>query len=280
MTDAERNCRAVQRMLALMDMLRDPQHGCPWDLKQDFRSIAPHTLEEVYEVIDAIEQGSPDQLKAELGDLLFQIVFYARLGKEQGAFDFADIATAITDKLLRRHPHVFPDASFDSFGKAPVTSAEAVSPKWEAIKSAERRAASTEKVPSAMDDVPLALPAVLRAAKLQKRAAAKGFDWPDSEGVFAKLQEEIAELEQAMDRGQESAVAEELGDLLFTAINLSRHLNVEPEQALRAANAKFEERFRRVETLAARDGHELQTLTPAELDEYWQAVKLAQKSPA
>lgn len=263
---------ALNRLLDIMAVLRHPQHGCPWDLQQDFASIAPHTLEEVYEVIDAIEQGAPEQLQAELGDLLFQIVFHARLGQEQGTFDFASIAEGISRKLLHRHPHVFPDGTIASAGRAPGIGAGQVSANWEQIKQAERQH-KQQGMASRLDDVPHALPALMRAAKLQKRAATAGFDWQDHTGVLSKLREELAELEQALATGTEADVAGEFGDLLFCMVNLSRHLGLDPEGALRAANRKFESRFRSVERLAAAEGQDLQTLDDATLDAYWRRAK-------
>lgn len=261
-------------LLTLMDCLRDPQNGCPWDLKQDFASIAPHTLEEVYEVIDAIERGDHGQLADELGDLLFQVVFYSRLGKEAGLFDFDTIIDAITDKLLRRHPHVFPDATLAGFGKSLADNADVVTAKWEAIK-AEERSSKQAGSASALDDVPQALPAIQRAAKLQKRAANRRFDWPDADGVFAKLDEEIAELQQARRVKDSAAVEDEFGDVMFTLVNLARHLQVEPEQALRAANRKFELRFRLLEKRVAADGMNMENLDADRLEQYWQLVKAA-----
>lgn len=259
-------------LLALMDCLRDPQHGCPWDRKQDYASIAPHTLEEVYEVIDAIERGDSRQLADELGDLLFQVVFLARLGKETGAFDFSTVVDAITSKLLRRHPHVFPDATLASFGHANKVTADSVSANWEAIKTRERH----DKQPgtaSVLDDVPLALPAMLRATKLQKRAASLHFDWPAAAGVLDKLDEEVGELKRAIEAGDGGEVRAEFGDVLFTMVNLARHLKLEPEQALRAANDKFERRFRALETMVVADGLAITALDAAQLDTYWCKVK-------
>src|SRR5688572_28387045 len=200
---------ALQNLLLLMQHLRDPQHGCPWDRQQDFASIAPHTLEEVYEVVDAIERQDMQQLPDELGDLLFQIVFYAQLGKEQGRFDFGDIATAITQKLLHRHPHVLPQATLESFGQPAPTTADKIAANWEAIKSSERQNKAQGKAVSVLDDVPLALPAVQRAAKLQKRARTQGFDWSDTSGVMAKVGEELAELDEALRQGEVDSITEE-----------------------------------------------------------------------
>jgi ATP diphosphatase len=271
---------ALQNLLLLMQHLRDPQHGCPWDRQQDYASIAPHTLEEVYEVVDAIERQDMQQLPDELGDLLFQIVFYAQLGKEQGRFDFGDIAEAITQKLLHRHPHVFPQATLASFGQPASTSSDQVAVNWEAIKSAERQHKAKGDPVSVLDDVPLALPAIQRAAKLQKRARAQGFDWQQASAVLSKVHEELRELDEAMQQQQADAVAEEFGDLLFTMINLSRHLQVEPEQALRAANRKFEQRFRLMEAAIRAEEKHMNELTMADLEQYWIDAKQRQKKPA
>ncbi len=234
--EAKYDLAAVTQLLRIMERLRDPQRGCPWDLQQGFASIAPHTLEEVYEVIDAIETGDMEQVRGELGDLLFQVVFYAQLGREQGLFDFNAIAAGIGAKLLHRHPHVFPGGTLDGATAEPAISADQVLLNWEAIKAEERAARQGSKPASVLADVPLALTALLRAAKLQKRAAGQGFDWRNSEGPFAKIDEEVAELKQALGAADQAAVEEEFGDLLFTLVNLSRHLGVNPETALRAAN--------------------------------------------
>ena len=268
----------LEDLLQLMACLRDTVHGCPWDRQQNFTSIAPHTLEEVYEVIDTIERADFEQLPDELGDLLFQIVFYAQLGREQQLFDFDTIVTAITSKLLHRHPHVFPDATLMSFGVASKLAPEGVVAKWEAIKTAERRAkrlrsAESDASNSVLDDVPLALPAIPRAAKLQKRAATQGFDWNTATAVLEKVEEEIAELKAAMHQNHASSIKEEFGDLLFSMVNLSRHLQIEPEQSLRDANAKFERRFRQLEALVAADGHTVHVLSADQLESYWRRVK-------
>jgi ATP diphosphatase len=266
---------ALNRLLDIMSALRHPQHGCPWDLQQDFASIAPHTLEEVYEVIDAIEQDTLDQLQAELGDLLFQIVFYAQLGRERGDFDFASIAQGISRKLLQRHPHVFPDGTLESAGHKPEIAAAEVAVTWEQIKQQERQQKQQGPV-SILDDVPHALPALLRAAKLQKRAATAGFDWKDHSGVLEKMREELAELDHALAVGRQADVAEEFGDLLFTMVNLARHLDINPESVLRASNRKFETRFRAVERLAAGENRVLRDLDEAVLDAYWVRAKAAE----
>lgn len=266
---------ALGQLLDIMAALRDPATGCPWDLQQDFASIAPHTLEEVYEVIDAIEHGTPEELQAELGDLLFQIVFYARLGEERGAFDFAGIASAIGQKLLQRHPHVFPAGTLASAGSPPDLDAAEVARDWERNKQQERK--QRGRGDSALDDVPLALPALIRAGKLQKRAASVGFDWEQPAAVLDKVREELDELQEALATTDQVQVAEEFGDLLFSMVNLSRHLGLNAETALRAANAKFEGRFRSVERLAAIENKALRDLGEAELDAYWQRVKAQER---
>ncbi len=268
---------AVRQLLRIMGRLRDPEHGCPWDLQQTFASIAPHTLEEAYEVVDAIETGDMKQVRDELGDLLFQVVFYAQLGREQQLFDFDAIAAGIGAKLLHRHPHVFPGGTLDDAGVAPGISADQVVQNWEALKAEERKGKQGGKPLSVLDDVPLALPGLLRAAKLQKRAAGQGFDWRDSSGVFAKIDEELTELRQALAAADKTAVEEEFGDLLFTLVNLSRHLDLNPETALRAANRKFESRFRMMERQLLQDGRKMQDLDESELDEYWNKVKAIDK---
>ncbi|MES2624305.1 MAG: nucleoside triphosphate pyrophosphohydrolase [Pseudomonadota bacterium] len=267
---------SLEKLLQIMAMLRDPSHGCPWDLQQTFASIAPHTLEEVYEVIDAIETDDGKQLQSELGDLLFQIVFYAQLGKEQRLFDFAAIAEAMSTKLLQRHPHVFPDASLASFGKREELSSDQVVANWEQIKAEERRQKQAAEHPSMLDDVPHALPAVLRAAKLQKRAANVGFDWPEVNPVILKIREELSELEDAIRKADSRNIEEEFGDLLFTMVNLSRHLAVNPETSLRQANRKFENRFRYIESTLKKSGVEMTDLSQDELDKYWIKAKQAE----
>lgn len=237
---------ALDRLLDVMDRLRDPDTGCPWDLEQDFRSIAPYTIEEAHEVADAIERGDTDHLRDELGDLLFQVVFHARLGREIGAFDFAAIASGVADKLIRRHPHVFAEsARLDS-----VEQTES----WEAIKADERAASGAT---SAMDGVSPGLPELRRAVKLQKRAARVGFDWPDERPVFDKIREEIDELEHELTDRDADRLEDELGDILFAVTNLARKLDVEPGAALRRSNLKFERRFRAMEAAAEAEGRPL-----------------------
>jgi ATP diphosphatase len=256
----------IDELLAIMDRLRDPEHGCPWDLKQTFRTIVPYTLEEAYEVADAIEHGDWDELPAELGDLLFQVVFYARLGKEAGRFDFADVVSGICRKMLRRHPHVFGDAEF-------VDDAS-LHHAWEQAKREERAAAGCVAAPSQLDGVTRALPALVRAEKLQRRAARVGFDWPDAGGAIAKTREEFEEIGQALAEGDRGELEAELGDLMFAMVNVTRLLGFDAEQTLRAANAKFERRFRRMEQLLAGDGPaDLAALDLEALDAAWERVK-------
>ena len=265
-------------LLHLMARLRDPQRGCPWDLQQDFRSIVPHTLEEAYEVADAIERGDFDHLPGELGDLLFQVVYYCQLAGEEGRFGFPDVVDAITRKLVRRHPHVFPDGDLYGSPDLPRLDEAAIKERWEQIKAEERaeRAAAPEQL-SLLDDVPAVLPALSRAAKLQKRAARVGFDWPEALPILDKLREEQDELLEAMSTGDEAGLKEELGDLLFTVVNLARHLNVNPEDALRAANIKFERRFRAIEQALREAGRPIENCTLAELDALWGEAKKAER---
>ncbi len=250
-----------------MASLRNPAGGCPWDLQQDFRSIAPHTLEEAYEVVDAIDSGDPAELRDELGDLLFQVVFLARLAEERGWFDFRSVAGGLAEKLVRRHPHVF--------GDAPTDDIERVNAQWEAIKATERAERSGGAPPGALDGVPRALPALSRAAKFGQRAARVGFDWPDAAAVRGQVDEELAELDAAMAAGDVAAVADECGDSLFSLAQLARHLGLDPEAALRAATAKFERRFRSMEAAARADGTELGSLDPATLERRWRSAKAA-----
>lgn len=260
----------VNDLLRVMQRLRNPQDGCPWDLQQDFRSIVPSTLEECYELAEAIEHGDYPHVAEELGDVLFQVVFYARLGEEQGLFSFGDIVHTLVDKLLRRHPHVFAEGEIEGVLAASLDVAE-VKRSWEAIKREERAARAQGGV---LDDVPVALPALPRAQKLQKRAALVGFDWPDAAAVLGKLDEEQRELQEAMAAGSEAAIADEMGDLLFTCVNLARQLGLDAEAVLRQASAKFEQRFRAMEIAAAASGSaDLRALTGSELEALWRAAK-------
>lgn len=268
-------------LLHLMARLRDPQHGCPWDLQQNYASIVPHTLEEAYEVADAIESGDFDHLPGELGDLLFQVVYYSQLAKEEGRFEFATVVDAITRKLVRRHPHVFPDGDLYGSPELPRLDETAIKQRWEEIKAEERaeKAAAPEQL-SLLDDVPAALPALSRAAKLQKRAAQVGFDWPEALPVVDKVREELDEVLVAMSENDAEAIAEELGDLLFVVVNLARHLKVDPENTLRGANGKFERRFRFIEQALRQAGRPIENCTLEELDALWDAAKRAEQSPA
>lgn len=270
------NKEKIAELLEIMALLRDKDYGCAWDLKQSFKSIAPHTLEECYEVIECIEQEDYRHLPEELGDLLFQVVFYAQIGREEGLFTFEDICDAIIKKLLTRHPHVFPDATIESFGKQNKLSSEQVEANWEKIKQREREEVADPAQASAsslLDDVPLALPALLRARKLQSRAAIDGFDWQETGSVIKKINEEIGELEEAMLKADTDQIQEEFGDLLFSVVNLSRHLRVNPETSLRLANNKFSLRFKRIESMMHEQGLEMKNLTLDELEAYWQLAK-------
>lgn len=269
-------------LLHLMARLRDPQHGCPWDLKQSYATIVPHTLEEAYEVADAIERGDFDHLPGELGDLLFQVVYYSQLAREEGRFEFAQVVDGITRKLIRRHPHVFPDG--DLYGAVDVAKLEeaAVKQRWEEIKAEERaeKANAPEQL-SLLDDVPTALPSLSRAIKLQKRAAQVGFDWPEALPVVDKVREELDEVLEAMSENDPKAIGEEIGDLLFVVSNLARHLKVDPETALRAANAKFERRFRFIEQALREAGRSMEDCALDELDALWgEAKKLEKQTPS
>ncbi len=273
-------------LLRLMAQLRDPQHGCPWDQKQDLASIVPHTLDEVYEVIDTIERNDYPHLQDELGDLLFQVVFYAQICAEQQQFQFADIIDGLVAKLLRRHPHVYPDGSFASFGTELRISEAQIKRNWERIKAKERAAkdsnARTESqvTASVLDDLSSTMPALMRAHKLQKRAASVGFDWQQLEPVLDNMDAEMLELRQALAGGDPAEITDELGDLLFSCVNLARHLQQDSEQLLRQANHKFEQRFRRVEQLAAAQGLVMADSDEADLDRLWQQAKIELQQPA
>ena len=264
--------RPIDRLLAIMARLRDPQNGCPWDVKQSFQTIAPYTIEEAYEVAGAIEQNDMAALKDELGDLLLQVVFHARMAEEAGHFAFDDVAGAIGDKMVSRHPHVFGDHE--------AATADDVKLTWEAQKEVERRAKAGNGEPlSALDGVTSALPALLRAEKLQKRAARVRFDWPDVEQVFDKLDEELGEIREEIDKGRDpDRLEDEVGDLLFVVANLARHLKVDPETALRRANAKFERRFRAMEAALEALGEKAEDQTLDTLEDLWQAAKRAERT--
>lgn len=266
MNDIQNETRQLDELLAIMARLRDPQGGCPWDLQQDFSSIVPYTLEEAYEVAEAIARDQPDELCDELGDLLFQVVFHAQMAKEKGWFGFGDVVTAINAKLVRRHPHVFGDEKIDD--------AEQQTLAWEQYKAGERAAHGVYNDASALDGVPLALPALVRAQKLQRRAARVGFDWRERQEVVAKLEEELEELKQAL-VGRESLerVQEELGDILFSAVNLARFLDSDAESLLRSANEKFATRFRLVEQFAGEQQRDMRDCSLEELEAWWRQAK-------
>jgi nucleoside triphosphate diphosphatase len=278
MSDAE---SAITALIALMARLRDPKSGCPWDQKQTFATVAPYTIEEAYEVADAIEKGDPTQLRDELGDLLFQVVFHAQMAQERGWFDFAQVASAIHEKLVRRHPHVFG-------GLGVGGDAAELSRNWEEQKAQERAAAGAASGlgggVSALADVPRGLPALVRAAKLGKRAGRVGFDWVDAAQVRDKVLEELGEVDGAIagsaGAGASPAVVEEMGDLLFALSNWSRHLKFDAEEALRAANSKFERRFRDMEALATARGLSLENLSPQQWESLWEESKVRERRGA
>ncbi len=257
----------LPRLLEIMRRLRDPETGCPWDIEQDFDTIAPYTIEEAYEVADAIEREAWSELRDELGDLLLQTVFHAQIAQDRGLFGFTDVANGISDKMVARHPHVFGDESRDK-------SAEQQTRDWEAVKAAERAAKAQTGV---LDGVAVGLPALLRAVKLQKRAARVGFDWPDASHVLDKITEEAAELQEAADTLTQDKVEEEFGDLLFVMANLARHMKVDPEQALRGANAKFTRRFERIEMLLAERGMRPEDSTLEDMDALWDRAKTEER---
>lgn len=262
MSDVKNPEHSISRLLDIMARLRDPQSGCPWDVKQTMSSLTRYTIEEAYEVADAIEKGQMPAIRDELGDLLFQVVFYAQIASEQGHFDFADVAGAISDKMERRHPHVFGDANVDE---------NDLSAQWEAIKASEKGAEKT----SLLADVPAALPALMHAQKLQKKCATVGFDWPHVSPVLDKVKEEIDEIQQELDATMIDAarVEEELGDALFAMVNLARHCKVDADSALRKASHKFAGRFTQVEQRAAADGQSLQAMSLEQMEALWQQVK-------
>ncbi len=260
---------AMERLLSVMARLRNRDGGCPWDLEQNFGTIVPYTIEEAYEVADAIQREDLNDLREELGDLLFQVVFHSQMAEEEGAFRFEDVAAGMADKMVRRHPHVFGDA--DERDAASQTRA------WEAQKAAER-AEKLKDDPSVLANVPLALPALTRAEKLMKRAARVGFDWPTIEGVFAKIDEELAEAREAVDEGDPAHIAEEIGDLLSTVVNLARKLEVDPEAALRASNAKFERRFRSIEQRLSERGSSVEEADLDAMEALWLEAKLAERA--
>ena len=256
----------MDELLKIMARLRDPDKGCPWDVEQTFATIAPYTIEEAYEVAQAIDAGDMEALKGELGDLLFQVVFHARMAEEAGHFDFDEVVKSVAEKMIRRHPHVW--------GEAQVDSAAAQTAAWEDHKAAERAADPASESASVLEDVPLALPALLRAEKLQKRAARVGFDWPEVGPVVDKIKEEIAELSAALaEPSGRDKVAEEVGDLLFAVVNLARHIDVAPEEALRRSSQKFARRFRHIEATLAAAGRKVSETSLDELEALWREAK-------
>ena len=268
----------IEKLQEIMGMLRDKDHGCPWDLDQTLASLVPHTIEEVYEVVDAIEKNNVDNIVDELGDLLFQIIFYAQIGNESNMFDFQDIVNSIVRKLLRRHPHVFPTGDAESFGQGKKISTDEVITNWESIKLEERKerlvTIDRESFRSVFDGLPRALPALQRSVELQKLAATVGFDWPETSGVLLKLKEEIDELEEAIGKQNKQEIESELGDVLFTAVNIARRMNVDPELALRGASTRFENRFVWIETELKKNGKVVSDKNLDELNQLWNQAKL------
>lgn len=258
--------KQMEKLLDIMARLRDPQSGCPWDIEQDFRSIAPYTIEEAYEVADAIERNDMAELPGELGDLLLQVVFHSQMAKEQGLFDFETVAASINEKMIRRHPHVFSEQEFESV--------EAIHANWEAEKLKERQAKGAQDE-SILDSVTVGLPALKRAAKLQKKAAKVGFDWPEPEPILDKIREELEEVEEELAQPQRDhkALEGEIGDLLFAVVNLARHYKVDPEQALRTSNQKFCTRFAYIEQQLAKQGLSAEQASLERMDELWEEAK-------
>jgi ATP diphosphatase len=269
MKSSEPKAYDIGDLLRLMERLRDPETGCPWDLKQTYRSIAPFTLEECLELIDALEQNDLEHVEEELGDLLFQVIFYSQMGKEEGRFDFASVVSGITAKLLRRHPHVFKDGELEGV-ITDRASIDTIKTNWEAEKAAERAARAQQ---SAMDDVPTTLSALARAQKLQKRASSLGYDFSSVEQVLNSLNSELGELAEAREIHGQAEIENELGDVLFTVVNLARHLKVDAEAALRQSNRRFEQRVRRAESTAINEGSRLQDESPERLEKRWSKVK-------
>ncbi|MCX2523629.1 nucleoside triphosphate pyrophosphohydrolase [Larsenimonas rhizosphaerae] len=261
----------------LMQTLRDPEQGCPWDLRQRFDTIVPHTIEEAYEVADAIEREAWQELPGELGDLLFQVVFYAQLGQEAQQFNLDSIVDGLTGKMVRRHPHVFVDGTLygRKRGAGDDPASDAINQRWEALKQEER---DSRQATSLLDDVPIGLPALTRAGKLSKRAARSGFDWPTHHGALDKVREELAEVEEAIVRQHADSIEDELGDVLFSVVNLARKLGVDPEQALRRTNGKFERRFRSVEAAVMADNGRMEETSLEVMEAHWQAAKAQESS--
>ncbi|MFT6352975.1 MAG: ATP diphosphatase [Neptuniibacter pectenicola] len=263
----------VDDLIYLMSRLRDPDGGCPWDLKQSFASIVPHTLEEAYEVADAIERQDWTHLNDELGDLLFQVIFYAQLGHETERFDFSTIVSNLVTKLVRRHPHVFPDGTLHSPPAERALTDDEIKQNWETIKQQERDGKEARGESRVLDDIPQALPGLTRAVKLQKRASQVGFDWNDAELVLDKIEEELAELREAIQSGNQASVADEMGDVIFAQVNLARHLGVHPEEAVRGTNQKFERRFGFVEDQVRASGKAWSDFSLDQLDQFWDQAK-------
>jgi len=267
---------SIDDLLHLMARLRKPETGCPWDIKQDFHSIVPHTLEETYEVVDAIERGDFTHLREELGDLLFQVIFYCQMAKEQGLFEFSDVADGLNAKLLKRHPHVFPDGTLSSerIGEAAPEQTK-IRNTWEKLKAQDR---FNKGQKGRLADIPLAIPSLSRAEKLQKRAANHGFDWPDYPPVLDKINEELGELKEAIDLNNDQHIEEELGDLIFACVNLGRHRGINLEACLRRANRKFEARFHRMEVIAGNSSLDFEDLSLEAKNDLWEEVKKAEKN--
>lgn len=267
----------LEDLLTLMARLRDPVDGCPWDIKQDYKSITSSTIEEAYEVVDAIESEDFSHLREELGDLLFQVIFYSELSREASRFEFSDVVSDLTAKLIRRHPHVFPHGTLESrmgVSRTPDQDAE-IKTRWEALKRSERAAKGQRNV---LDDVPLGLPALTRAIKLQKRAAQVGFDWPDVNGVLDKIEEEVGEVREALASGDPLALEDELGDVFFALGNLCRHQKIDPESAVRHTNKKFERRFAYIESQLALKGVSPNEANLEEMDRLWDEAKVFEKA--
>ena len=273
MTIQPENEDAIEQLIEVMKRLRSPEGGCPWDLEQTFETIAPYTIEEAYEVSDAINRGDINDIKEELGDLLLQVVFHSQIADEAGHFSIQEVAATIVKKMIHRHPHVFK--------KTGERTSQEQSAAWEEIKAAERMSNSAQGVrSSALDGVAIALPALLRAEKLQKRAARVGFDWTETNRIFDKLNEEIDEVKEAIETSNKSEIVDEIGDLIFVCANLARKLDIKPEEALRQANSKFERRFRGMEKMAAQNRQEFSELELDQQEALWNAVKKTETSPA